>query len=592
MKFVSSKRTLGKGRAGRRVLCVAPVAVAFGLCAVQGAEVWTYDMPGGERFSSPDYEVTVEAGGKTHRAFVHYSFGREKYTQYRNDGSVLKEVDYSRRPRGMVSHSAAIFSFRGVVTVRIKVRDGAQCIKLPLKSAKVLPSSYHIPCTVEDGDTIVFTLDRPEKVAVIPNYDQAMAVYEDRGRGHLPAQSWKDTLETLAKRESFHGEGLKDDLSEGYKNPLIVLAHPPEENVPDKRARDTLVVQPGTAPAQAEMDGHRTVWFAPGVHDLSSMGDAPNHQTLVRGGQTVYLEGGSYVLAQFKKGPGGNGDAAIAGRGIVSGLNHKWIIPNHMLTDIDRITGITVTDRPCFGIAGGRQIDDIAMIGAWHGNTDGPDHTDNCTITNSFLLAHDDNLKLNHRTHARHLVIWQLANAHPIMVKEFLRDGVTLADSVVEDVDIIAYFQPPVRWSSWHRLAPAAIACLTGTDLKVANFTFRDIRIESPYLFRVFGIYNLDTNQEYTPSWFPPYGQSPTAELRHTRIDGMTFRDIQVRCPLIAYRSLIGSAYPDSLKNLRFVNLRINDTTVTEENKDSFFEIEHDRVEGLVFSGSEKGERH
>jgi hypothetical protein len=28
----------------------------------------------------------------------------------------------------------------------------------------VLPSSYNIPCRIENGNTIVFTMDRPEKV--------------------------------------------------------------------------------------------------------------------------------------------------------------------------------------------------------------------------------------------------------------------------------------------------------------------------------------------------------------------------------------------------------------------------------------------
>jgi len=118
----------------------------------------------------------------------------------------------------------------------------------------------------------------------------------------------------------------------------------------------------------------------------------------------------------------------------------------------------------------------------------------------------------------------------------------------------------------------------------VRNFVFRGIRIESPYLFRVFCFYNMDTNREYAPSWF-----TPTSEERHTRIDGVTFRDITVNSPVIAYRSLLGSAYRDSFANVRFVNLRINGTTVTEENADEFFEIERDAIEGLSFSEDAEG---
>ena len=197
------------------------------------------------------------------------------------------------------------------------------------------------------------------------------------------------------------------------------------------------------------------------------------------------------------------------------------------------------------------------------------------------LMAHDDNLKLNDNTHARHIVIWQLANAHAIMVKE-MRDHLTFANSVVEDVDILAYYKCPTGWNHpWGRLGPGAISIITGTDLKVKNFTFRDIRIESPYLFRVFSLYNLDTKREYAPEWFSQF--PPTSESRHTQIDGITFENIRVNSPLIAYRSLLGSAYDNSLSNIRFVNLEINGTTVTEKNKDDFFEIEYDKVKGLSF---------
>jgi len=334
------------------------------------------------------------------------------------------------------------------------------------------------------------------------------------------------------------------------------------------------------------MSKHRAVWFAPGVHDLSQMGEEPWRHTLVKRGQTIYLEGGSYVMARFVKDEEpGTGRATIRGRGVISGIKHKWVLSFErasQVINIDNLSGVTITDRACFGIYGGRKIDDIAMLGAWHGNTDGPDYLDDCVIQNSFLMAHDDNLKLNHNTHAKHLVIWQLANAHAIMVKE-MRDNATFADTVVEDVDILAYYKWPTGWKHpWGRLGPGAISIITGTDLRVKNFTLRDIRIESPYLFRVFSLYNLDTKREYTPKWFSHF--PPTSESRHTRIDGITFENITVNSPVIAYRSLLGSAYDSSLSNIRFVNLKINGTTVTEKNKDEFFEIEYDKIKGLSFS--------
>jgi hypothetical protein len=139
---------------------------------------------------------------------------------------------------------------------------------------------------------------------------------------------------------------------------------------------------------------------------------------------------------------------------------------------------------------------------------------------------------------------------------------------------------PRPNWTGTTRFGSrrGVIACVTGSDLQVNNFTFRDIRIESPYLFRVFDFYNLDTNLSYTPRWF-----SPTSESRHTRLNGITLRDITINSPVIAYRSLLGSGYRDSFSNIRFINVRINGTIVSDENRAQFFQIEEDRVKGLKF---------
>jgi hypothetical protein len=558
------------------------------LSSSASAAVWTYDVPGGEALASPDYEVTVESKGVTRRAFVHHSRGLRRYTRYKWNMEPAETRTFDGR--GMVACSWAIFSMSGKVTVRVKVRKGASEITLPLTSAKVLPSSYGIPCTVENGDTITFTLDWPEKVAVVPNYDEAWRVFVEKGRGHVPARSWRCEYADEKKRESYHGTRLKASLSEGYRNLLVILAHPPEEDVPDRDAAGTLVVRAGDRVTQEALDAHSTVYFTPGVHDLSKMGKLPWWQTLVKKGQTVYLEGGSYLKARFKRNEGpGEGEATIRGRGVISGIAHPFVRSfeeGSQVIGMDNLLGVTIAERACFGIYGGHVIDGVAMLAGWHGNTDGPDYLDDCVIRNCFLMAHDDNLKLNHNTRASHLVIWQLANAHAIMVKE-MRDKVTFANSVVEDVDIVMYLKEPSTWKHpWGRLGPGAIACVTGSDLRVRNFTFRDIRIESPYLFRVFCFYNMDTNREYAPSWF-----TPTSEERHTRIDGVTFRNVTVYSPVIAYRSLLGSAYPDSFANVRFVNLRINGTTVTEGNADEFFEIERDTIEGLSFSKDAKGHK-
>jgi hypothetical protein len=69
----------------------------------------------------------------------------------------------------------------------------------------------------------------------------------------------------------------------------------------------------------------------------------------------------------------------------------------------------------------------------------------------------------------------------------------------------------------------------------------------------------------------------------HTRINGIRFENIRVTSPLILHRSLLGSDYDGAVADFRFVNVRIGGTVVTEQNHDRFFEIDRDRVKGVIF---------
>jgi hypothetical protein len=520
------------------------------------------------------------------KSFVYYSYGLDQYTIYDRKG-VADPNPKIMTPSSPRRNSTTIFSFTGSVTVRIKINPSAADISLPLKSAKVLPLSYNIPCTIKDGNIIEFQLDRPEKVAVIPNYDAAMQVYHTKGEGHIPISSWKNSYAVEKTRPSFHGTKLEDYVAEGYQNPLFVFAHEPEKSIPDSTASTTLIVHPGDVVTQSKLNQYKTIWFTPGVHDLSQLGSTPFNYTQILKGQTFYLEGGSYVKTRINGALTGDGKSKIMGRGMISGINHKWVksIPlASQIIKVDSIMGITITDRACFGLYGGSYIGDIAMIGAWHPNTDCTDVNDNCLIENCFFQAHDDNLKINHNTHARHCVIWQGENAHPIMVKETFRDvqdGIHLfANSIVEDIDIIGYFVGSDWDNPWPHISRAAIAVVTAMDIEIKNFTFRNIRIETPYLYRIFDVYNLDSNvPSVNPGWF-----KPTTESYHTKIDSMAFSDIKVTCPVICYNSLIGSGYSNALKNLSLSNININGTEVTSKNYSDFIEFESANVDNLTIN--------
>ncbi|MEI7676618.1 MAG: T9SS type A sorting domain-containing protein [Bacteroidales bacterium] len=554
--------------------------------SIGNKSVWTYNLPNAPEYQSSDYEVSIIQGTDTLKSFVYYSYGLGQYTLYSQKG-VADPTPKIMTQNSPKRNSSTIFSFTGTVTVRIKVNSSASDISFPLKSAKVLPLSYNIPCTIKDGNIIEFQLDRPEKIAVIPNYDAAMQVYNDKGVGHIPISSWKNSYAVEKARPSFHGTNLEDYVYQGYQNPLFVFAHEPEKSIPDSTASTTLVVHLGDLVTQTKLNQYKTIWFTPGVHDLSQLGSTPFNYTQILKGQTFYLEGGSYVKARINGALTGDGKSKITGRGIISGINHKWVktLPlASQIISVDSVMGITITDRACFGLYRGSYIGDIAMIGAWHANSDCTDVNDNCLIENCFFQAHDDNLKINHNTHARHCVIWQGENAHPVMVKETFRDvqdGIHLfANSIVEDIDIIGYFVGSDWDNPWPHISRAAIAVVTAMDIQIKNFTFRDIRIEAPFLYRIFDVYNLDsTVPSVNPGWF-----QTTSESYHTKIDSMAFSNIKVTCPVICYNSLIGSGYSNSLKNLSLSNININGTDVTSKNCSDFIEIESANVDNLTLN--------
>ena len=91
------------------------------------------------------------------------------------------------------SCSYTCFSFYGNVDIEVKSPE-------KINSFKILPSSKHIKGKVE-GNRLSFNLDKPEKLAIVINND--------------------------------------------YLNPLFLFADAPEQEVPDKTKKGTLVVKEG-----------------------------------------------------------------------------------------------------------------------------------------------------------------------------------------------------------------------------------------------------------------------------------------------------------------------------------------------------------
>ena len=109
-------------------------------------------------------------------------------------------------------------------------------------------------------------------------------------------------------------------LNQDLSSRLTIFAEHPETDVPNIQDVDTFLIEPGTPRADYETTTRKTLYFAPGLHEI---GDA----FPLRPGLQVYLAPGAYVRGYFTCPPGadtaGAAGVKIYGRGILSGENNQ-----------------------------------------------------------------------------------------------------------------------------------------------------------------------------------------------------------------------------------------------------------------------------
>lgn len=529
-----------RGRKSRFGLSAITVAAAFlsapaggHTAGPSGARVIVWDGPGGDVAKSPDYEVTVKGGGKTWRPFTYYSYNRPvdklldpegKYIKLSFLGLHSNEYKRPEENRDTFAHSWTHFDFSGgPVEVEVKIRKAFDGLTLPLKSCGIFPSTLGIKCQVVAGDTVRFTLDKPAKFAVVPN--------------HLQAQ---ERLKAVETKQAF----------EGYRNPLFLFARSPETDIPDKGAPGTLVLRPGQLRGAEDFARAKVIYFEPGVHDYSRFNpEDPDHYIVLRAGQIAYLAGGAYVYGVFSadtRRPPISEMALLRGRGTMSGAKQRWGDEPYFTTLEKgvRMEGIQITDPHNHVSHSISPVKDVAVVGAWHGNTDGLTrevpksepytgwHVEDC-----FVMAADTNLKVGGTARVRNYTVWQLNNAEPLWVRE--PDG-----CVVDGFQVIAYNNPSGRQT---------VNISRGS---VKNSVFRNFTIEAPFVPLLF-LMPIRAG-----------GGGPAYE-------NVVFEKVTVSTPHIAKKSVFGPEDGDSAPVGRVVyrNLVINGTRVTAQNCRDYFEF-------------------
>jgi hypothetical protein len=195
----------------------------------------------------------------------------------------------------------------------------------------------------------------------------------------------------------------------GYKNGLMVFANPSETSVPDPNAgfkvlRNAKPSDVTNLPAQFS-----GIYFKAGVHDIGIY-RVTSHI------KNIYLEEGSWVYGAIIM--DGNPGVKIYGRGVLSGANLNYR-ESHSVEAINQsdnihLEGIVVADSRYFAvrlIGKNNIVDWVKVIGGWTYNCDGISAFEGSRVSNCFIWANDDNIKVyRSNTSFSDIVCWQLNN--------------------------------------------------------------------------------------------------------------------------------------------------------------------------------------
>ncbi|WP_372649073.1 hypothetical protein [Draconibacterium sp.] len=503
-----------------------------------------YPAPNGI-MKSHNFIVDVSQNGVAQRSFVYYS------TPLDNDADNAKDIQ-NQVVRGINSNpvlsefyadgkklpmdteqscSYTCFSFSGKVQVKITGKES-------ISSFKILPSSAGIVGEVEEG-ALTFSLEQPQKLGIVLNGD--------------------------------------------YLNPLFLFADASEVGVPDKDAEGTLVIREGDDCEALKQDAKdaSVVWFEPGVHDIGVAFQ-------VYEGQTIYLEGGSYLLGTLHGYMAPN--VTIKGRGILAGdaISRKSVLAlkretgfTKRIVERMRYHGINMlcaqndsswnafADYPGMGcdnlviegitIANPRQffiratgvpmtIYNVKMVGSWPYNTDGFSGIGqaNTTVFDCFFHCNDDAIYVTpDNCHIHHCNFWQGNNG---CVFQFAWGSApkTQGGGFIHDCNILHL----------GHVEEANNRMVFGSRKRglgdIENIHFKNINIEGP----VWSLIRLETN-----------GGGELGSFRN-----ITFENIYVT-GLVLHKSTVISSKGKSddesstswIENITLKNIKINDQNITAD---------------------------
>jgi len=460
------------------------------------------------RFKSDRFAVRVSQNGSTQSSFVYQSNNN-------SDPSWSGTLDYMQ-----AANHWTTFSFDGSVDVEASRLDGNT-----VHTCVVRPLALDIQTRIE-GNSCLFTLDQPAKVSV--EIDENNSISADINQiGQITKQI--------------------------VKHPLFVFADPLEASLP--KATD-----PGV------------LYFGPGIHRIGKQYPLANDTQ-------VYIAGGAYVIGTFISAQSNPSNITINGRGILSGIEltetdteyNQW--RNHSIDFSSgshgsglKIEGITITDplRSCILSYNPIDIRHVKLF-SWNQRNDGITAGNNSLVEDNFIKVQDDNIKLYYSNQIiRRNVIWQQVSGAVFKFAWNLTG--TVQGTQVTNIDLIhsdAFTDySTVETDRPDMYSTKAIFSAMGfqKDAAFQNNSFNRIRIEEKNPLRLM---SLRMSSAFSGiSGAATWGdQDQTASKL---IDNLTFENIQLAGVPYKQSTLYGNA-GGIIRNLRFINLKVNGTAVASE---------------------------
>jgi len=261
------------------------------------------------------------------------------------------------------------FSFEGEIYVEVKILSS----KVPVGGlTKVFPSRHNI-IPITNDNVVSFMLNKP-------------------------------------------GQYSLEIGNEGYKNGLIIFANPKETDIPDFHSTKNIILKNANRDSLQVIPVTATILcFDAGIHDIGVYNVPSNIKS-------IYLKEGAWVYGSFIM--DGRSDVKIYGRGVLSSARMKYR-ESHCIeakNGSDRIwlEGIVVSDPKYFAvrlIGKNNTVKWVKVIGGWTYNCDGIAAYEGSTVSNCFIWANDDAIKI-YRNNITWLdcVVWQLNNGGVIQM--------------------------------------------------------------------------------------------------------------------------------------------------------------------------------